>query len=131
MLGEDLLFAVMPQWDLNSCRRDLELEELVNYDFSSILDDCKKTVKDKATKEAKVVEELKKQLQKKLAIIKEKNKGLMDYQKKANEGEKRLLKLQPEVSKILKLEAKVKEVEEMVSSRDDMVVVRDKTLLVY
>ncbi|KAG1363755.1 hypothetical protein COCNU_11G005820 [Cocos nucifera] len=66
-------------------------------------------------KEAKIFEELKKQLQEKLAIIKEKNKVLIDHQRKANEGEKRLLELQHEVSKIFELETKVEEREEMVA----------------
>ncbi|KAG1334316.1 hypothetical protein COCNU_03G004350 [Cocos nucifera] len=161
MLVRDLLFTMMPQWDLNSRRRDLGLEELINFDFSSILDsaiyfrlfteymtwlfknkkammevpqstkDYKKMAEKKAAKKAKVIEELKKQLQEKLATVKKKNKVLMDHQRKANEREKRLFKLQQEVSKIPELEAKVKELEEMVSSQDDMVAAQDKTLLVY
>ncbi|KAG1363375.1 hypothetical protein COCNU_11G002020 [Cocos nucifera] len=82
-------------------------------------------------KEAKIVEKLKKQLQKKLAIIEEKNKALMDHQRKANEGEKKLLELLEEVSKIFELETKVKELEKIVASRDDNVAARDKALLVY
>ncbi|KAG1347918.1 hypothetical protein COCNU_06G017470 [Cocos nucifera] len=100
------------------------MEELLNYGFNNILDsamffrlltehmarffdnkktmeevlqsikDYKKLAKEKAMKEAKIIEELKKQLQEKLATIKEKNKALMDHQRKANERKKRLLELQ-------------------------------------
>ncbi|KAG1362797.1 hypothetical protein COCNU_10G010160 [Cocos nucifera] len=82
-------------------------------------------------KEAKISKELKKQLQQKLAIIKEKNKVLMDHQRKANEGEKRLLELQQKVSKFFELETRLKELEEMVAFRDDTVAAWDKALLVY
>ncbi|KAG1331161.1 putative beta-galactosidase 7-like [Cocos nucifera] len=75
----------------------------------------------KATKEAKIVKELMKQLQEKLAIIMEKNKALMDHQRKANEREKRLLELQQEVSKIFELETRMKKLKKMVSSQDDAV----------
>ncbi|KAG1368378.1 putative beta-galactosidase 7-like [Cocos nucifera] len=63
-----------------------------------------KAIEEKAVKEVKIIEELKKQLQKKLVIIKEKNKALIDHQRKANEGEKKLLELQQEDSKIPELE---------------------------
>ena len=55
----------------------------------------------------------------------------MDHQGKANKREKRLLELQQEVSKILELETKTKEIEKMVSSRDEMVAAQDKALLVF
>ncbi|KAG1334130.1 hypothetical protein COCNU_03G002490 [Cocos nucifera] len=112
MLGKDLLHTMMPKRDLHIYRRDLRLDELLNQGFSSILDsvrDCQKIAKEKATKEAKVVEVLKKQLQEKFNEIKEKNKTLMDHQKKIHKGEKRLLELQQEISRILDLETKVVE----------------------
>lgn len=37
-LGRDLLCVMMLQWDLNSRRRYLRLEELINYGINSILD---------------------------------------------------------------------------------------------
>ncbi|KAG1363682.1 hypothetical protein COCNU_11G005090 [Cocos nucifera] len=159
-LGKDLLYAVMPQQDLHARRKDLEPDELLNYDFSSILDATsyfrlfaehmkwlaenkfleeelqstkgyQKAAEDEATKEVKFAKRLKKQLQEKLTEIKEKNKALLDLQRKANKEEKRLLELQQEVSKIPKLETKVKELEGKVSSRDHTLATHDKALLVY
>ncbi|EHA8587370.1 hypothetical protein COCNU_scaffold001984G000020 [Cocos nucifera] len=95
-LDNDLLYAMMPQMDLHACRRDFRLDMLLNHGFNSILDfakDCQKAVENKAAKEAKLTEGLKKQLQEKLVKIKEKNKALLDHQRKANEEEKRLLEL--------------------------------------
>lgn len=56
--------------------------------------DCKKAAEEKAIKKAKFIEELKKQLQKKLTIIQDKNKALIDDQRKTNEIKKKLLELQ-------------------------------------
>ncbi|EHA8588051.1 hypothetical protein COCNU_scaffold004014G000010 [Cocos nucifera] len=93
------------------------------------LKDCQKAVEDKAAKEAKLFEGLKKQLEEKLAKIKEKNKVLLDLQRKANEGEERLLELQQEASKVPDLEAKVKGLKEVVSSQDSMLATHDKALM--
>ena len=55
--------------------------------------DCRKVAEEKATKEEKLAMGLKKQLQEKLNDIAEKNKSLLDLQRKVNEGEDRLLEL--------------------------------------
>ncbi|KAG1327769.1 hypothetical protein COCNU_01G017030 [Cocos nucifera] len=55
--------------------------------------DCQKVVKEKAAKEKKLATGLKKQLQEKLNEIMEKNKALLDLQRKANEEEEKLLEL--------------------------------------
>ncbi|KAG1366978.1 hypothetical protein COCNU_13G007680 [Cocos nucifera] len=117
-LDKDLLYAVMPQHDLYAHKRDLGPDELLNQGFSSILDatsfklftkhlgwlgknkksleealqfmkDYQKMMEEKAIDE-KLAMGLKKQLQEKLNEVVEKNKALLDLQRKANEGEKLL-----------------------------------------
>ena len=78
--------------------------------------DCEKVAENKAIKEVKLTEGLKRQLREKLTEIKEKNKALLDLQRKANERDERLLELQQKVSKIPNLEAKVKKLEETIST---------------
>ncbi|KAG1355194.1 hypothetical protein COCNU_07G013060 [Cocos nucifera] len=117
--------------DLHARRRDLRPNELFNQGFNSILNDCQKIVEDKAANEAKLFKGLKKHLGKKLVEIKEKNKALLDLQRKANEGEERLLELQQETSKVSNLKAKVKGLEEVVSSQDSTLTTYDEALMVY
>ncbi|KAG1327842.1 hypothetical protein COCNU_01G017760 [Cocos nucifera] len=131
-LSRDFLFAIMLQRDLNSCRRDLGPEQLVNMASATFwIQGLSEGGGGKVARETKVTKELKKQLQEKLAIIKEKHKALMDHQRKVNEGEKRLLELQQEVSKIPELKTKVKKLEEIMSFRDNTMATQDKALLMY
>ena len=85
-------------------------------------------IEEKAMKEEKLATRLKKQLQEKLNNIAEKNKPLLDLQRKVNEEEDKLLELQREISKILELETKMKG---KVTFQDEMLAVRDKALMTY
>ncbi|KAG1334189.1 putative beta-galactosidase 7-like [Cocos nucifera] len=91
---------------------------------------CQKAVEEKATEE-KLILGLKKQLQEKLNEISEKNKVLLDLWRKTNEGEEKLLELRWKVSKIPDLEAKVQELEGIVSSQEETLAAHNKILLTY
>ena len=54
---------------------------------------CQKAVKEKGAKKEKTTMGLKKQLQKKLNEVVEKNKALLDLQRNVKDGEEKLLEL--------------------------------------
>ncbi|EHA8589862.1 hypothetical protein COCNU_scaffold012904G000040 [Cocos nucifera] len=132
MLAKDLLYVVTSQtisyFRLYAEHMEWlgENKKLMKESMQSMKDSLK-VAEEKATKEAKLSEWLKKQLQEKLNGIAKKNKALLDYHRKANEGEEKLLDLRWEVTKISSLEARIKKLEGTVSSQDETLVAREKT----